>query len=141
MPDRIRYRSGYKYQLTNDYRTQLALVRTESDITTEFIELTRDGLLWIKHGYAWDGPSGPTVDTPNFMRGSLVHDALAQLMRDGYIGTDQFTNVNRELQRICIEDGMSRIRAAWVFMGVEHCGKKDWCSPGSDGGKPLMEAP
>jgi hypothetical protein len=34
-------------------------------------------------GYAWNGPSGPTLDTRNFMRGSLVHDALYQLMREG----------------------------------------------------------
>ncbi|MCU0589897.1 MAG: hypothetical protein MUC33_01265 [Desulfobacterales bacterium] len=140
MAARIRYRCGYKYQLVNDHRAQLAHVRPEFDIVTEFIELTVDGLLWIKHGYAWDGPSGPTVDTPNFMRGSLVHDALAQLMRDGYIGTDQFTAMNRELRDICIEAGMSCIRAAWVFAGVEYCGN-GWCRPGSDGGRKLMEAP
>ena len=139
--DRIRYRSGYKYQLVNDYRVQLIHIRPDSDIVTEFLELDRTGLLLIKHGYAWDGPSGPTFDTKNFMRGSLVHDALAQLVRDGYLDKDKFfTLMNKELKDICIEDGMSCIRAAWVFAAVEYCGDS-WCKPGSDGGKRLITAP
>lgn len=139
--DRIRYRSGYKYQLVNDYRVQLIYIRPDADIVTEFLELDRTGFLLIKHGYAWDGPSGPTLDTKNFMRGSLVHDALAQLVRDGYLDKDRFfTLMNKELKDICIEDGMSLLRAAWVFAAVEYCGD-GWCKPGSDGGKRLITAP
>lgn len=75
------------------------------------------------------------------MRGSLVHDALAGLMRDYYIGRFAwFTAINRELQRICIEDGMSRIRAWSVFIGVEYLGGRKWVRWG-DGGKKLCEAP
>jgi hypothetical protein len=138
--DRIRYRSGYKYQLVNDYRVQTSIM-PGFDIETEFVELDRSGVLTIRHGYAWDGPSGPTFDTSNFMRGSLVHDALAGLMRDFYISRGAwFTAINRELQKICIEDGMWRLRAAWVFIGVEYLGGKSWVQWG-DGGKKLCDAP
>jgi hypothetical protein len=138
--DRIRYRSGYKYQLVNDYRVQTSIT-PGFDIETEFVELDRAGVLTIRHGYAWDGPSDPTLDTRTFMRGSLVHDALAGLMRDYYIGREAwFTAINRELRKICIEDGMWRIRAAWVFVGVEYLGGRKWTRWG-DGGKRLCDAP
>jgi hypothetical protein len=138
--DRIRYRRGYKYQLVNDYRVRTD-IRPDYDIKTEFVQLERSGVLTIRHGYAWDGPSGPTFDTANFMRGSLVHDSLAGLMRDAYLEREKwFAPVNRELQKICIEDGMWRTRAVWVFIGVEYLGGKSWVQWG-DGGKKLCEAP
>ena len=78
----------------------------------------------IRKGYCWDGPSGPTVDTENFMRGSLIHDALYQLMRE-YPDLRTYRNgADRLLQRICIEDGMSRMRAALVYWGVKTWGKR-----------------
>jgi len=46
-----------------------------------YLKLDGDGQFEFSKGYAWDGPSGSTVDTLNFMRGSLVHDALYQLIR------------------------------------------------------------
>lgn len=114
MTERIRYRDGYKYQLFEDY--QLAIdIKPAAFILTEYIRLDVDGMLSIKEGYAWDGPSGPTVDTKDSMRGSLVHDALYQLMREGHLDPDQHRRAaDRELWRICIEDGMLKVRAdAW----------------------------
>ena len=71
----ISYKSGYKYQLYEDYAVMIGMIPPD-DVVTDYIELNSDGLLTIRKGYAWDGPSGPTIDTLNFMRGSLVHDAL-----------------------------------------------------------------
>lgn len=100
-------------------------VTPDDDIETDYINLTAKGGLTIKKGYAWDGPSGPTIDTPSFMRGSLVHDALYQLMRNGFISKDKWReNADKELKRICIEDGMSRIRAWWVYKGVRLFGDR-----------------
>lgn len=76
------------------------------------------GLLTMKKGYAWDGPSGPTIDTKNFMRGSLVHDALYQLMRNGQLAPQWREGADQELRRICREDGMNRFRAWYVLQGV-----------------------
>jgi hypothetical protein len=148
--DRIRYRSGYRFQLVNDYRCRVDIL-PESDIVTELIELSRDGVLLLRHTYAWDGPSDPIVWIMpkvirkyllrKFMRGSLVHDALAQLMRDTYLDRSVwFTATNKELRKICVEDGMWKLRAWLIFIGVEHLGGRSWVEWG-DGGKELCDAP
>ena len=78
---RIFYSKGYKYQLKREY-SLLTRICPDDDIQTLFVTLSKNGFLRIKTGYAWDGASGPAIDTRNFMRGSLVHDALYQLMRE-----------------------------------------------------------
>jgi hypothetical protein len=53
------------------------------------------------------------------MRGSLVHDALYQLMRNRHLSDARWRDeADLELKRMCIEDGMSSIRAWWVHRGV-----------------------
>ncbi|MFC1601330.1 hypothetical protein ACFL34_03180 [Candidatus Sumerlaeota bacterium] len=61
-------RRRYKYSLAEDFPLQLEL-RPETEIVTPFIVLTTDGLLTIRKGYAWDGPSGPAVDTETTLSG------------------------------------------------------------------------
>jgi hypothetical protein len=46
-------------------------------------ELKEDGTLIVYEGYYWDGPSGPTIDTIAFIIGSLPHDVLYQMLREG----------------------------------------------------------
>ncbi|MDD4060552.1 MAG: hypothetical protein PHW08_07635 [Kiritimatiellae bacterium] len=119
----IFYKGGYKYQLKVDYSVSIS-IHPPKPIQTEYVSLDSSGQLTMKNGYAWDGPSGPTIDTPSFMRGSLVHDALYQLMRENCIDHDTCRDVaDRTLQAICIEDGMWRIRAWWVYQGVRLFGK------------------
>ena len=64
----IFYKKGYKYQLANEY-SALIPIKPIEDIDTNYIDLSVSGFLVIKNGYAWDGPSGPTIDSPSFMRG------------------------------------------------------------------------
>lgn len=134
---RIAYRDGYKYQLAEDYSVQIPFA-PEADIKTDFVALNRLGVLTIFMGYAWDGPSGPTIDTDNFMRGSLVHDALYQLMREGKLSQEHRRAADKLLQDICVEDGMSRVRAWWVYEGVRFGG-----GPSADPAnhKPILWAP
>lgn len=117
----IKYREGYEYQLIEDYQVQTS-IKPESWAICSFIKLDSSGYLTIKEGYAWDGPSGPAIDTKNFMRGSLVHDALYQLMREKLLDYGWRKEADRELVRLCKEDGMSSIRAAWVYSGVRFGG-------------------
>ena len=123
----IRYRSGYKYQLAEDYQVKVSIIPEKDvpadDATKAFLELRKDGTLIMKTGYAWDGPSGPTIDTPSFMRGSLVHDALYQLLRSEDIGQEWRDEADEELRRIWREDGMSRICSNWVHWAVKKFGK------------------
>lgn len=120
----IRYKGGYKYQLVDQYMVLVRII-PGNFIQTDYINLGTDGQLVIKKGYAWDGPSGPTVDTATFMRGSLVHDALYQLMRMRLLENEKWRKeADKELRRICLEDGMPWLRAWWVYQGVRIGGKK-----------------
>jgi len=113
----IKYRKGYKYQLAEGYHIQ-TMLRPSEDIETEFIHLSILGELYIESGYAWDGPSGPTIDTDNFMEGSLVHDALYQLMRMGLLLQSHRAYADKLLVDITSSKGMSKCRCSWVYKGV-----------------------
>ena len=109
---------NYKYQLMRDYVVRIP-IKPAGSVNTKFIKLTKTGKLTIKDRYAWDGPSGPTIDTRNFMRGSLVHDALYQLMREGHLDYRKDRKAADQLLRdICIQDGMSGLRAKYVYDGL-----------------------
>lgn len=117
----IQYKAGYKYQLAAPYVCDI-FIRPDSEVGLDFISLKPSGRLRIKKGYAWDGPSGPAIDTKNFMRGSLAHDALYQLMRHGLLGDHLRDSADRLLQQMCIEDGMWKIRALWVYKSLRWFG-------------------
>ena len=139
MAECIYYRSGYKYQL-KEAAAVLTEIRPDGDKVIErYIRLGTDGRLEIADGYAWDGPSGPAIDTKNFMRGSLVHDALYQLMRDGGLDKSKWRKAaDDELARICREDGMTRWRAWWVRTAVRWFANP---SASPEGRKPPIKAP
>lgn len=114
----IKYKQGYRYQLVEEYSTVIP-VKPTTDVETSYIALLSSGKLTIKEGYAWNGPSGSTIDTFNFMRASLVHDALYQLMREGELESRRYRlAADRLLQQLCKEDGMSLFRAWWVYQGA-----------------------
>ena len=115
--DRIYYKSGYKYQLSARYVSVLA-IHPDEDIITKYLRLYKTGALEILEGYPWDGPSGPTFDSPEFMRGSLEHDALYQLMRMGLLPQKYREYADKRLRLCCIEDGMSPIRVWYVYHAV-----------------------
>ncbi len=111
----------------------------DEDIESDYIVLTSEGSITIKKGYAWGGPSGPTIDTLSFMRGSLVHDALYQLMREEELDKDIYKEpADILLQQMCKEDAMSAIRAWGVYRGVKIGG-----GPAADPAnkKPIVRAP
>ena len=119
----VRYRSEYKYQLASDYKINVAILPTEG-IVTEFIELDTRGELTVKNAYAWDGPSGPVIDTPENMRASLVHDALYQLMRNNELKSRTHRKTADKLFRaICKEDGVSSFKANIWYKGLRKFGK------------------
>lgn len=119
MADCVHYRGGYKYQLQRPLVVQTHLRPEKRHVIGTFVRLEPSGELGIGAHYAWDGPSGPTIDTKNFMRGALVHDALYQLMRETDLDRARWRKVaDDELARICREDGMTRLRAWWVHRAV-----------------------
>ena len=120
---KISFRGGYKYQTVNSpVKFQLRAFKSPTGHVTPFCEITKDGLLTIRSSYAWDGPSGPTVDTDNFMLGSLVHDCLYEMLRNGYLPHNQWHKADAELDRINQLCGMSRVRRWWVRKGLAMAG-------------------
>jgi hypothetical protein len=118
------HRRLYKYKLQRPYdiRTPIQPPKRIA-VPGDWVALDPVGHLFIRENYAWDGPSGPTIDTPDFMRGSLVHDALYQLMREELLDRSHRDAADRLLERICIEDGMRELKAARVYFIVKNFGK------------------
>ena len=149
MDNTIYYKGGYKYQLVKDYSVQIKyldinpyykdIIIPLRHIETDFITFQINGLLTMHKGYAWDGPSGPTIDTKDSLRGSLVHDALYQLIREGLIDKSHKKICDEIFYRLCIEDGMCKMRAAYWKQAVVLFGSKA-CEVGSEERK-IMKAP
>lgn len=134
----IHYRDGYKYQLTETCQLEIN-IHPDEDIVTEWILLNSEGLLTIMRGYAWDGPSGPMPDIHEAMRGSLVHDALYQLMREDHLSSVQHRDtVDKLLRELCIEDYMSHPMAELVYQAV-HLFGNPYANPSEE--KPTLTAP
>lgn len=134
----IHYRGGYKYQLTRDYISTLSPeLEYFGEFDSRFIHV-RGRELILRAGYASDGPSGPTIDTRNFMRGAFRHDSGYQLIQLGIYPESSRLAWDEQLRSDCTEDGMSAIRAWWVYKGVRIGGGK-WAKKG--GGKPELTAP
>lgn len=121
----MKYRSlkHWKYELLEEMECYVniePLAATEN----EYIRLARRTavdvrmVLIIYPRYAWDGPSGPTIDTKTFMRGSLFHDALCQLIGEGLLDKHYRKYADQLLRQHCLEDGMSKFRAWYVYMAV-----------------------
>ena len=119
----IRYRSEYKHQLASAYRIAVPIFPAE-DIVTDFIELDTWGELTVRNAYAWDGPSGPVIDTPQNMRASLVHDALYQLMRLGELNARSHRKAaDKVFRSLCKEDGVSNWTANVYYKALRRFGK------------------
>ena len=124
----MKYKAGYKYVLVEDitimspYRAENFAIRKTNLINAcgGYVDLIGDGTMTIRKGYAWDGPSGPTIDTRSFMRGSLFHDVSYQLIREGFLKANQRPIADDWLVFICYEDRMwtfSRWLVRWFLYG------------------------
>jgi hypothetical protein len=116
----IKYKKGFKYQVAEDYYHILDFDPGISEpIILPFIELYPNRQMITKAGYASDGPSGPTIDTPSFMRGAMgVHDPLYQLLRGGHLASELRKASDVSLLKIILEDDMLRLRARYVYRCV-----------------------
>lgn len=116
----IKYKKGFKYQVAEDYYHILDFDPCISEpIITPFLELWPNRQLITKAGYASDGPSGPTVDTPSFMRGAMgVHDPLYQILRSGDLPPEFRRPSDLALYNVVLEDRMWRVRARYVYRCV-----------------------
>jgi len=145
--ERIYYYEGnYKYQLGIEYRLQLPF-KPPANILQKYLHLnvirerlftfSADGLLTIRVGYAWDGASGPTFDTPDSMRGSLVHDVGYQMIGEGLLPMSYRVLFDQIFLSILLEDGMVDYRAHAWYKAVRVFGH----GPAKRDDKPIKCAP
>jgi len=114
---------GWKYRLADEYEIHIRFFEGEEGRGNEYVWLEY-GRLAIRKGYAWDGPSGPTWDTPNWMRASLVHDAMYQLIRESHLPIALRKQVDLLMLKALREDGMSRARSRTAYIGVRMFGRR-----------------
>lgn len=115
----IHYKTGYRHQLTREHMRSLPGV---DDCGNVYVRVEQ-GFLIISQGYAWDGASGPAIDTPSIMRGSLVHDALYQLIREKHLPQSFRKRADQVFREICKEAGMGFWRRNWVYLAVRIFGR------------------
>jgi hypothetical protein len=137
----MKYRGGYNYQLAETIGFSDTNITPPETVKTKFITLQKDGVLWIKEGYAWDGSSGARdkgIILASTMTASLAHDALYQLMRMELIGQGWKTDADILLVRlldVCMRaaialqieltEKLSKVKPAKVVGGCQQWKKPD----------------
>lgn len=134
------YKGNYKYQLALS-QTNPDVVERESvlwlmhelrftvqaEVKTPYLALRKDpagpSYLFIRSGYAWDGASGPTIDTKDTQTASLVHDALWQLIASGHLPESFRNATNNEFYYILRSRKVPQWRAKLWKAAVEKAGK------------------
>lgn len=133
----IEYREGYKYQLNKNVKLKTPIVGER--VHHKYFDLYADGTLEIREGYAWDGPSGPTLDTQDSLGPSLVHDVFCQMMRLELLSYNKWQDtVNEFFREHCKRCGMNAFRAWYWYRAVEFAdaGRPDGKDP-----NPVLTAP
>lgn len=120
----IKYIDGIKYSLQEDYEFESRIV-LDKPIRTLFFKAynkpDKSGSIWLLyHGFACDGPSGPTIDTPDSIRGAFEHDAKYAAMRMGLIDLKWRKVADDELEETLLKDGMNKERAHTWHWAVIH---------------------
>ena len=114
-------RKHWKYKLAGEVKYATQIIGKPTD--WEYLALDADGILTIRSGYCWDGPSGPARDSDDAMYGSLIHDALYQMIREGRINKSDRKRADEILRDVCIASGMNKVRAQAFYRAVRLAGK------------------
>jgi hypothetical protein len=106
---------GYKYLVAAAYRCAVPEL-TGITIHNRWFSV-ESGEMTVQPGYAWDGASGPTIDTPATMKASLVHDVGYQCVRAGllpaeYRGT--FDSILFRMMRPAPSAAIGKLARVWA---------------------------
>lgn len=124
-----------KYTLKTEFRQTIpAVFRPDKDVieidqetskgrivlTLSYNYFTRKCDIIVLPGTQWDGPSGPAVDSKNFMQASLLHDVIYRLVGLKVLADTWIIRyaADREMRKQCKRDGMSFRRRWWCYVGV-----------------------
>ncbi len=144
---------SYKFQLFDDLTCETGItihgtsVQSASEPGSDgrpFVTMDAGGTLLIHAWYSWDGPSFIPGHARRMIRGSLVHDALYQLIRDECFPVESRIRwtVAREadvlMRRLFIADGTPVI-LAWFFFAVIRLFGRHFEEPGSKPSPPCLQ--
>ena len=112
---------NWKYQITKEEVCETGII-IPSDIKTDFIELLAIGKLTLGKWYAWDGATF-CPDWDSIMQPSLIHDALCQLISEGFLPSSYQKDADILLKKLCIENNMNKLQAHIVYICVRSYSK------------------
>ena len=117
--------SKYKYKFKVEENFSIELPFKISDFVHPYASL-KDGILSIKRGYAWDGASGPVINTRDTLVASLVHDVLYQAMRLNLIkpNSENKKLADKNFFEILKMNGVNSFRSRVWYLAVKLFGKK-----------------
>jgi hypothetical protein len=108
----------YKHQVIEEQTLVLGLGDWSCiNYSSNFLTL-KDNILTIRKGYAWDGASGPVVQTDALVDASAFHDALYQVLRGTVLPV-----VLREILR---EDADAEFRDKYLYICLEQYDADSW---------------
>ena len=119
---KIDRRGRYKYTATERYGMYVPALKGAPDFDLPFAKL-QTGHLSILPGYASDGPSGPTIDTPDAIRAAFFHDVLYQAMNADLIPWTYRRAADKLLVHLAREDGMPLWRALIWYRSLRIFGR------------------
>lgn len=130
------FKEGYKYVITRPFHvlteikppmtrriTRQTVDVNNTAVVIPLVTLEPSGWLTIHAGYAFDGASGPTIDTLDSMSGAAVHDAGYQLIRLQKIDACHKEYFDELFHAIMVEDGMVKPRASLWLWAVKTFGR------------------
>ncbi len=106
----------WKYRLEEVHTVQTRILG--HCVGNDYAWLYSSGELIVGIGYRWDGASGLTIDTPNTMVASLVHDVFYQFMRQRKLGQELRKPVDKLFRRLLRTNGMGWFRAWYWYRAV-----------------------
>ena len=117
--------SKYKYKFKVEENFSIELPFKIPDFEHEYAS-SKDGILSVKKGYAWDGASGPIINTRDTLVASLVHDVLYQAMRLNLIKSSKENRqiADKNFFEILKMNGVNSIRRKVWYFAVRLFGKK-----------------
>lgn len=124
------------YQLAAPYHFETRC-RPVQMVSMPFISLEPTGQCRLDVGFAFDGASGPVIQTKSILRRAAEHDAKYRLMREGLLDAEANQPIaDEEFREGLVLDGTMSTRAEVFYIAVHELGKKS-----TEGGNPIEEAP
>lgn len=80
--------------------------------------LAPDGILSLSPGYRWNGADGPVSQDDAAIMGSLVHDALYDLIRAGELPESARKAADKELRRAMKDYNANPFRRWYFYVAV-----------------------